>query len=83
MRRLPGSHAPNSKNRSSKNLTWMTKIRPAIRSLNNATVRELANNGMQNAIAEMNRRDKCHDKNEVRKQRYIEKVAKKRASKTK
>lgn len=41
MIRVPGSHAPNIKNRSSKHLGWLTKMKPAVRSLSNAALNEL------------------------------------------
>lgn len=41
MIRLPGSHMPNIKNRSSKHLGWLTKMKPAVRSLSNAALNEL------------------------------------------
>ena len=41
MIRLPGSHAPNIKNRSSKHLGWLTKMKPIVRSLSNAALNEL------------------------------------------
>ena len=43
MRRLPGSHEPNNKNRSSKQYTWLTKIRPIYRCLNGELLSKLAN----------------------------------------
>lgn len=41
MRRLPGNHMPNIKNRSSKHLTWLTKMKPVVRSLSNAALQEM------------------------------------------
>jgi len=35
MTRIPGSHAPNIKNRSSKHLIILTKHKPAVKSMSN------------------------------------------------
>ena len=40
MVRVPGSHAPNAKNRSSKHLIKFTKCKPAVRSMSNAALAE-------------------------------------------
>lgn len=56
MRRLSGEHVPNNKNRSSKQLTWLTKIRPIYRCLNGATLQEMASNGNFLAKNEITRR---------------------------
>lgn len=42
MVRVPGEHAPNIKNRSSKHLICLTKNRPYIRSVNNELLEKLA-----------------------------------------
>lgn len=81
MRRLPGKYTPNAKNRSSKDIAWLTKMRPIHRCLNGEFLKRLASNGDPLATKELNRRDKIHDKNQVRKQRYIEKLAAKRKAK--
>ena len=68
MRRLPGSHVPNIRNRSSKHLGWLTGIRPIVRSVSTATLREWAagdKNGKHKcwaAVSELDRRNKLHAK---------------------
>lgn len=62
MVRLPGSHEPNNKNRSSKHLGWLTKIRPIVRCLSNEALRSFANNGNREATKELNRRDNKRQK---------------------
>ena len=59
MRRTPGSHEPNNKNRSSKHLSCMTGYRPIIRTLSNAALAE-----MQGAEAkrEIERRKRKNEK---------------------
>lgn len=75
MRRLPGSHAPNIKNRSSKHLDWLTGPghKPVYRSMSNAVLEELAKgdpksrNKFQStydAQKELNRRAKKRAKKE-------------------
>lgn len=56
MRRLPGSHAPNSKNRSSKQLTWLTKMKPVIKSMSNEQLKLMSKKGYKPADVELNRR---------------------------
>jgi len=56
MRRLPGSHAPNCKNRSSKHLCMLLGQKPAIRSVNNNALQEMANNKCVEAMDELARR---------------------------
>jgi hypothetical protein len=56
MQRLPGSHPPNIKNRSSKHLAWLTKMKPAIRSVSNEQLQQWSNN--PDAIKEIQRRAK-------------------------
>lgn len=51
MRRLPGSHAPNIKNRSSKQLSKLTKIRPFWRSMSNTVLLEIAKSDAKNNSA--------------------------------
>ena len=83
MIRIPGSHVPNIKNRSSKHLIPLTKVKPAIRS--NAALEELAKGDGKKryfpADAELNRRRKNFDKNEVRRERARVKAAEKKATK--
>lgn len=67
MVRIPGSHAPNIKNRSSKHLIPLTKCRSFFKTLSNAALEEMAksdgkNNGNYDAQKELNRRHKKHDK---------------------
>lgn len=44
MRRLPGSHTPNIKNRSSKHLSWLTKIKPVVKCISNEQLQQWNNN---------------------------------------
>lgn len=67
MVRIPGSHAPAIKNRSSKHLIPLTKMRPIYRCLSNAALEKMAksdgkNKGDYNAQKELNRRQKKRDK---------------------
>jgi len=67
MVRIPGSHAPNVKNRSSKHLIPLTKVRPIYRCLSNAALEALSrgdgkNKGDYDAQKELNRRQKKRDK---------------------
>lgn len=67
MVRIPGSHAPNIKNRSSKHLIPLTKVKPIYRSMSNAALEEMAkgdgkNKGNYDAQQELNRRHRKHDK---------------------
>jgi len=76
MRRLPGSHAPNIKNRSSKQLGWLCGPghKPVYRSLSNAALQALAtpkskdrrDKGDWRAQAELARRDKKRFKREAK-----------------
>ena len=43
MRRLPGSHVPNIRNRSSKHLGWLTGIKPVYRTMSGARLQEIVN----------------------------------------
>jgi hypothetical protein len=63
MVRVPGEHAPNVKNRSSKHLICMTKHRPIVRSMNNAALNAL---GSSEARAELHRRQKKREKREAK-----------------
>ena len=56
MRRMPGRHVPNIKNRSSKHLIWATKIRPAERSMSNEQLKDLSKKGYKPADKELTRR---------------------------
>ena len=66
MVRIPGSHAPNIKNRSSKHLIPLTKCRSFFRTLSNAALEEMAKGDGKNrnydAQKELNRRQKKRDK---------------------
>ena len=68
MRRLPGSHAPNIKNRSSKQLSWLTGMKPIYRSLASAVLEEMAKGDGKHksyeAEKELTRRRKKRDKKE-------------------
>lgn len=70
MRRLPGSHPANIKNRSSKHLSLLIGHRPAVRSASNATLEEWARgdkngkNKCWEAVNELNRRAKKRAKKE-------------------
>ena len=59
MRRVPGSHEPNNKNRSSKHLIPMTKCKPVYRSMSNAALTALGNGP---AVKELKRREKKREK---------------------
>lgn len=65
MVRIPGSHAPNVKNRSSKHLIWFTKMKPALWSMSGDQLRILSKNynGKFNCYeAELKRRDRLREK---------------------
>lgn len=66
MVRIPGSHAPIIKNRSSKHLIPLTKMRSIYRCLSNAALKEMAKSDGKhrnyNAEKELNRRQKKRDK---------------------
>jgi hypothetical protein len=65
MVRIPGSHTPNIKNRSSKHLIPFTKIKPAIWSMSGDQLRALSKNfnGKFNIYdAEIERRRKNREK---------------------
>lgn len=59
MRRLPGSHEPNNKNRSSKHLGWLTKIKPIVRCMRNGELEETPGPA---AKKEIERRKKLREK---------------------
>ena len=71
MIRIPGSHAPNVKNRSSKHLMLLTNVRPIYRCLSNAVLEEMAKGDGKHknfdAQKELNRRQKKREKKEGRK----------------
>ena len=56
MRRMPGTHVPNIKNRSSKQLIWFTKIKPVERSMSNEQLKDLSKKGYKPADKELTRR---------------------------
>lgn len=57
MRRTPDNHLPNCKNRSSKHLIPLTKIKSVYRSMNGETLSRLSNDsGDANAKKEITRR---------------------------
>lgn len=56
MRRIPGSHAPNIKNRSSKHLSVFTKFKPIVRCVNGEILQRWANANVRGASAEIKRR---------------------------
>jgi hypothetical protein len=58
MRRLPGSHEPNNKNRSSKQYGWLTKLRPIVRCVNNEQLNKWLGKASTNVNAEIERRKK-------------------------
>lgn len=75
MRRLPGSHIPNIKNRSSKQLGWLCGrgYKPVYRSMSNAALQEIVNTEADKkmkgqsywlARKELDRRAKKRDKME-------------------
>lgn len=63
MRRLPGSHPANIKNRSSKHLGCLTGHKPAVRSMSNAALSEY---NTDEARAEIRRRNKKHEKQDAK-----------------
>lgn len=65
MVRIPGSHMPNIKNRSSKHLIWFTKMKSALWSMSGDQLKTLSRsyNGKFNCYdAELERRAKLRDK---------------------
>ena len=63
MRRLPGTHVPNIKNRSSKHLSWLTGFKPAVRSMSNAMLNEMSG---KDAANERRRRLKKQEKKDMK-----------------
>ena len=59
MRRLPGSHPANVKNRSSKHLSWLCGKTPVMKTLSNEA---LAQFQCEDAVRERQRRNKKNDK---------------------
>lgn len=55
MVRIPGSHPPNIKNRSSKQNIWFTKMKPSVRSLSNEALQKLSSES-EAAAKELKRR---------------------------
>ena len=70
MVRIPGSHPPNVKNRSSKHLIPLTKVKPAVRSMSNAALEEMAKGDGKHrclvAEKELNRRRNKRAKKEAK-----------------
>ena len=64
MRRMPGTHVPNIKNRSSKQLIWFTKIKPVERSMSNEQLKDLSKKGYKLADKELARRSNKKTKKE-------------------
>lgn len=64
MRRIPGTHVPNIKNRSSKQLIWFTKIKPAERSMSNEQLKDLSKKGYKLADKELTRRSNKMEKDQ-------------------
>lgn len=62
MLRIPGEHAPNIKNRSSKHLMLLVGQKSSYRCMNNAKLHELANAGNPMANREISRRAKKNRK---------------------
>ena len=60
MVRAPGSHPPNIKNRSSKHLIKLTKVKSIFRSMNNAALAEYSH--FSDAKREIERRKKKNAK---------------------
>lgn len=63
MVRIPGSHAPNIKNRSSKQYIPLTKIKPLVRCLSNEALRELSTEDANKELKRRaNKKNKSNDK---------------------
>ena len=62
MVRVRGLFQKQTKNRSSKDLICLTKMKPAVRSMPNKKLAELAARGDKDAAAEIHRRSKKNDK---------------------
>jgi hypothetical protein len=65
MRRLPGSHVPNVRNRSSKQNIWLTKLRPIMRCVSNEQLNDWSNRNVVGAHAEIKRRQEKRAKKEA------------------
>ena len=65
MTQIPGQHVPPIKNRSSKHLIKLTKVKPAVKSMSTARVAELAKAGDRDAMRENTRRNKKMAKRKV------------------
>jgi len=63
MIRTPGEHAPNIKNRSSKNLICLTGMKSLYKSLSGEALAEMSKRGDALATKEINRRSKKNEKN--------------------
>lgn len=63
MRRLPGSHPANIKNRSSKQLGWLCGVKPFYKTLSNEALAEFKTDG---AAHERRRRDKKNAKKDMK-----------------
>lgn len=64
MIQIPGQHVPRVKNRSSKNLYFLTKIKPAVKCASNAVLEEWAKGTGAGVHKEIKRRaDKGRSKN--------------------
>lgn len=61
MIRIPGSHVPNIKNRSSKHLICLTKVKPVVRSMSNEQLKQISYDS--EAQQEITRRSNLHKKN--------------------
>lgn len=61
---MPGTHVPNIKNRSSKHLSWFTKIKPVERSMSNEQLKDLSKSGYKLADKELTRRSNKMQKKE-------------------
>ena len=56
MVRIPGSHVPNIKNRSSKQNILLTKHKPAVRSMSNEQLSKLAGKDVSDEIRRRNKK---------------------------
>lgn len=65
MIRTPGEHIPNIKNRSSKHLIQLTKVRYYLRSVNNEQLSKWSSGGWSDARKELNRRSAKHSKKSI------------------
>lgn len=58
MIQIPGQHVPTVKNRSSKHLYLLTKVKPAVKSASNAVLEEWGKGNGQGVHKEIKRRAK-------------------------